>query len=212
MSDIWQASYSYNDFEIISKSVEYEGHFKVLDQKLRFKMFAGSWSEIIKREIVIRPAAVVVLLYNPMEDTILLVEQFRPGAVGHSNVDSPWLLEPVAGLIEINHTIEETAIREVKEEAGCEVLDLIPVRQYLAYPGVSNEMVYVFCGKINTNKTGGLYGLLSEAEDIKAHLLPVNEVFKLLGNNKMFNASGIIALQWLKININIVRDKWKDKN
>lgn len=212
MSDLWQASYSHNDFEIIAKSVEYEGHFKVLDQKLRFKMFAGNWSEVIKREVVIRSAAVVVLLYNPMADTVLLVEQFRPGAVGHSDIDSPWLLEPVAGLIELNDTAEETAIREAKEEAGCEVLDLIPVYQYLASPGVSNEMVYVLCGRINTNKTGGIHGLLSESEDIKTHVLPVDKAFKLLESNKIFNASGIIALQWLKININMVRDKWKDKN
>ena len=209
MSNIWQASYSHKDFEIITGSVAYDGYFKVLDQKLRFRMFSGAWSPIIKRENMVRQAAVTILLYHPAEDAVLLVEQFRLGATGHHDIDSPWLLEPVSGLIELNDTAEDTARREVEEEAGCVVLDLFPVCRYLASPGMTNEMVYVFCGKINNYELGGVHGLFSEAEDIKVHVLPVNEAFNLLENNKIFAASGIIALQWLKININIVRDKWQ---
>ncbi len=214
MAKIWQANYAHEDFEIISESVAYDGHFRVLDQKLRFRMFSGAWSPIIRREKITRQAAVVVLLYHPGEDAVLFVEQFRTGAIGHNDndIDSPWLLEPVAGLIELNDTIEETAKREVEEEAGCEVLDLFPVCKYLASPGMTNEMVYILCGRINNYKLDDTHGLLSESEDIKTHIFPVNDAFKLLEDNKMLAASGIIALQWLKININMVRDRWKKKN
>lgn len=210
MSNLWQASYSHNDFEIVSETVKYEGHFKALDQKLKFKMFAGGWSQIVKRERILRQAAVVVLLYHPEEDAVLLVEQFRPGAIGHDDIDSPWLLEPVAGLIEFGDSVEETAKREVEEEAGCVVLDLIPVCNYLVSPGISNEMVYVLCGRINSYNLGTIHGLVSESEDIKIHVLPIEEAFKLLENNQMVAASGIIALQWLKINIQSIRDKWRN--
>lgn len=209
MVDIWQASYSHEDIEIVHEQAMYDGHFKVLDKKLRFRTFSGDWSQIIKRAIVIRQAAVVVLLYHPEEEAVLLVEQFRPGALGHSNIGSPWLLEPVAGLIELNDTIEETARREVFEEAGCTVLDLIPICQYLSSPGLSNELVHVFCGRINNYKLHSLHGLLSESEDIKVHIFPFRKAVELLNKGGIFAASGIIALQWLQININSVNGKWK---
>jgi ADP-ribose pyrophosphatase len=211
MFSSWQASYLYKDFEIISEDVKYEGHFKVLIQNLRFRMFAGGWSQVIKRERVIIEAAVAVLLYHPAEDAVLLVEQFRPGAIKHeNNIDSPWLLEPVAGIIEIGDTIEETAKREVEEESGCVVLDLIPICKYLVSPGISNEIVHVMCGRINNYDLSYTYGLISESEEIKIHILPVAKAFDLLENNKIIAASSIIALQWLKINIQNVRDRWEN--
>lgn len=210
MSHIWQASYSHKDFEIISEDVKYNGHFKVLDQKLKFRMFSGGWSQIIKRERVIQREAVVVLLYHPEEDAVLLVEQFRTGTMGHDDLNSSWLLEPVAGLIEVGDSVEETAKREVEEEAGCVVLDLIPMCQYLASPGMSNERVHVLCGRINSYNLNSIHGLLSESEDIKVHILPVKEAFNLLENNQIIAASSIIALQWLKINIQMIRDKWRN--
>lgn len=213
MTTIWQASYTHEDYEVVDESLGYDGHFKVLDQKVRFKMFSGKWSPVVPRAKMAKEAAVVVLLYHPAEDAVLLVEQFRIGAMGHNNdIASPWLLEPVCGLIEFNDSAEETARREAVEEAGCEILELIPICKYLPSPGMSNELAYVMCGRIGHYKLGEEYGLLSESEDIKTHILPVAEAFKLLETGEIIAASTIIALQWLQINISIVRAKWKNKD
>ena len=212
MATDWQASYSHEDFAIVEETVSYDGHFRVLDQKLRFQMFSGSSSPIVARAKMDKGPAVVVLLYHPEQDAVLLVEQFRIGAVGHAvDIASPWLLEPVCGLIEFNDTPTATAKREVLEETGCQLLELIPICKYLASPGMSNEMAYVMCGRINTCQLEITHGVLSESEDIKVHLLPVSVAFKLLETNKIIAASGIIALQWLQLNINMVRARWKSQ-
>lgn len=209
MSQFWQASYTHKDYEIVSDEVKYDGYFKVLNQTLRFKMYDGNWSRNVKRDRIIQRKAVAVLLYHPGEDSVLLVEQFRAGAVGHSDeINSPWLLEAVAGMIEYDDSKEETAIREAKEETGCEVLDLIPICKYLSSPGITNELVYVLCGRINNYNKEKNYGLISESEDIKLHIFPVKEAFQLIKNNNMLAASGVIALQWLQINIDFVRHRW----
>lgn len=208
MSEYWQASYSNEDFEVLEELVKYQGHFTAVEQKIKFKMFAGGWSAEINRAKIIRRAAVTVLLYHPEEDAVLMVEQFRPGAIGHADLASPWLLEPVSGLIELGDTVEETAKREVEEEAGCVVFDLMPIGKYLVSPGISNEMVYVLCGRINSYNLTKFHGLASESEDIKVHVLPVEQVFSLLETNKLIAASSIIVMQWLKLNISNLRQKW----
>ena len=44
-------------------------------------LFAGGISKVISREILERGDAVAVLPYDPVSDTILLVEQVRIGAI-----------------------------------------------------------------------------------------------------------------------------------
>ena len=206
MSNIWKASYSSKDVEIISETVKYDGHFKVLHQKIRFRMFSGAWSSVLERDRIHRKSAAAVLLYKPEDDQLVMVEQFRSGALHFEN-ESPWMLEPVAGLIEEGDSPIETVKREAVEESGCIILDLVPICRYLASSGISNEATYLFCGRIKEYQAGALHGMLHEAEDIKVHALSPEEAFQLLDAGKIFSASAIIALQWLKLNLEDLRKK-----
>ena len=77
------------------------------------------------REVHRRHDAVGVLLYDVERDAVVLVEQFRAGAL--EDPASPWKLEVVAGLVEEGESPAEVARREAMEEAGARVETLIPL-------------------------------------------------------------------------------------
>ena len=62
------------------------------------------------REVLERGHAVVVLPFDPKRNQVVLIEQFRIGALGV--VADPWLVEPVAGIIEPGEQALEVARRE----------------------------------------------------------------------------------------------------
>ena len=107
----------FNNEQVTVHSVvtRYQGFFKMNEYSLQHKLFSGDDSEIFTREIFERGDAVVVMPYDEKLDKVLLIEQFRPGALRGD--DSPWLLEFIAGMFDENESPTEVAIREAKEEA-----------------------------------------------------------------------------------------------
>jgi len=138
------------------------------------------------------------LLYDAKQDSIILVEQFRIGAIDDKN--SPWLLEIVAGMLEDNEDPELLVKREAKEEANCDIQKLIPICNYYSSPGGTSERVYLYCGLVDSTGIGGVCGLKAEDEDILAHVVAFDDAIKLLAQGKIDNAASVIALQWLIIN------------
>ena len=194
---------NHDDVKILARESLYEGFFRAERIKLQFKLFAGDWSETVEREVFIRPSAVGILLYDPEIDQVVLIEQFRPGALNHP--ETPWMLELAAGIIEPNETPQDVAIRESMEETGCEILELIPISHYWSSAGGCNEQMILFCGKINAKNAGGIYGQKAEHEDIKVHTFSSIDAINLVKQNKISNAAAIIALQWLELNIDKVK-------
>lgn len=193
------------DVEVLEDHTGYDGFFKIKELTLRHRRFAGDWSRPLKRELFLRRAAVGVLLYDPQRDSIALVEQFRVGAL---HTEKPWLLELVAGLIDDGETPEGVARREAIEEAGCEILSLEPVLNYFSSPGGSNEFFHLFCGRCSLTEVGGIHGLEEEGEDIRVHVMSVDEALKLLEAGALCNAHTIIALQWLQLHRPRLRALW----
>jgi ADP-ribose pyrophosphatase len=139
-----------------------------------------------------------VLLYDPTRDAVVLVEQFRAGAL--TKTDAPWLLELVAGIVEPGESAEDVARRESVEEAGIELGELIPITGYLPSPGGCDEWIELFCALVDAPESGGVFGLDEEGEDIKVHVIPAIEAFALVQQRVVNNAAAIIALQWLQLN------------
>lgn len=191
--------FNHNDVEVVSKEIVFQGHFRIEKFTLRFRLFAGGWSNNVTREIFERGSAVAVLPYDPINKKVVLIEQFRVGALADKT--TPWLLEPVAGIIEPNESIEEVSHREAKEEAGLDIIELIPICNYWVSPGGTTEQVFLFCGKVDATKAGGLHGLKAENEDIRVHVFDLHEARQLLDQGKINNAMGVIALQWLFLNL-----------
>src|SRR5690606_35391637 len=114
----------------------------------------------------------------PLADAVVLIEQFRIGA---SAGGLPcWQTEIVAGIIDPGETPEDVARREASEEAGCTILDLVPVHRYLASPGGASDSVVLFCGRIDSRGVGGVHCLDDEDEDIRVEVVPWAQAGALL--------------------------------
>lgn len=185
----------------------YEGFFKMKKVTLKHRLFKGGWSESISREMLVRDDAVCVLLYDAKSDQVLLIEQFRPCAVKH---ESPWLLELVAGMVESGENDEEVARREAFEEAGVEVKRLEYMFKFVPSPGGLVEYLRMYVGEFDANQVdlSQSFGLEEEGEDIRLHLMLAQNAIDLL-DTEIDNASTIMGLQWLALNHQALRNRWR---
>jgi len=193
-------------FEVLNKEAVYQGFFRVEKYRLKHTMFGGGWSSEITRELFRRGSCVAVLLYDPDADKVVLIEQFRVGAI--LNPDKAWLVEIVAGAIEEGETAEEVAYRESLEEAGCAIQQLMVIYEFYTTPGGSSESITLFCGKVDSTQVGGIHGLDHEDEDILVRAVDFDEVYLMLENGEIDSATPIIAIQWLALNRQKLRKKW----
>ena len=174
----------------------------------------GPAGEVV-REILERGHAVAVLPFDPDLGKLVLIEQFRAGALAalaspwFDDDASPWLVECIAGIIEEGESPEDVARRETVEEAGCEIQDIVPVCHYLVSPGGSSESVFVFCGRVDASNVGGIHGLTEEHEDIRAIAVPVIEAFEWLESGRIVNAMTLVTLQWFKLNHPRLCERWR---
>ena len=200
------------DVEIISRSLEHDGFLRIGHLQLRHRLFSGEWSEVFKRELHLKDPAVGVLLFDPDQDALLLVRQFRVGmfidASRHGDQVLGWPLEIVAGMVDNAEEYEEVALRESKEESNCVPTDLIKICEYYNSPGISNEKTILFCGRIDSRNAGGVYGLAEEHEDIEVRVLSYTDAMAFIDTGEINNAMTIIALQWLQLHREELLNSW----
>jgi ADP-ribose pyrophosphatase len=192
--------------DIVRREKCFKGFYQLDRVHLRHELFAGGMGREISREIFVRHDAVCVLPYDPQRDEVVLIEQFRVGAMGKTA--NPWLIELVAGLIDKDEQPEEVAHREAQEEAGLVFSALWPITQYFPSPGGSTEYVHLFLGRCNSTGAGGLHGLEEEAEDIRVTVWAFEDALQAVRDGLISNAASIIALQWLALNRVEVRGLW----
>lgn len=190
--------------EVLAHEVAFQGYFQILKVRLRHEQFRGGLGAEITREVFERGQAVAVLPYDPERDEVVLVEQFRAGALDAPG--EPWLIEPVAGIIEAGEEPEEVARREAREEADLEIEALLPACEYFVSPGGATERCRVFIGKVSTAGAGGIFGLEGEGEDIRAHVFRLDDALTAIGPDPRFRtASALVSVQWLALNRERVR-------
>jgi ADP-ribose pyrophosphatase len=199
--------YSIEDVSVTDLESKYQGFFKLDKYQFTHKLFSGEQSQTITREVFERGDAVVVLPYDVKRDKILLIEQFRPGAIracAFMDNSSPWQLEFIAGMFSQDEKPVEVAIRETKEEANVDISakNLTPIMQYLSSPGGMSECMHLYLAQIDSEQVdvGSVHGLDEENEDILLHLVDRDEAMALLAQGKITNAATIIGLQWLALN------------
>lgn len=194
------------DWKIVDKQVVYQGYFRMEKFALQHELYAGGSTETFHRELFERGSAVAVLPYDPVRDEVILIEQFRVGAIGTQN--PPWLKEIIAGIIEPGETDQQVAERETLEEAGCNIISLEKIGQYYVSPGGTSEQCMLYCGQVDTQGVGGIYGLDHEFEDILVEAVSLEQARKWLEDGTINSSPAIIALQWLLLNRDKLRSRW----
>src|SRR5690606_27892624 len=98
------------DVEVLDLELCHQGHLRVEKLRLRCRLYQGGWSEPFYREVLARERGVGVLPYDPVQDKVLLVEQFRVGCLDDER-NGPWALELIAGLQDTAEDLETLARR-----------------------------------------------------------------------------------------------------
>jgi ADP-ribose pyrophosphatase len=139
---------------------------------------------------------------------VVLVEQFRIGAVGYEN--PPWLLETIGGLQADGEPDESVARRESLEEANCEVGRLERICEFMVSPGISVDRIKLYCGEVDASRAEGVHGLDHEGEDIRVVVMDADDAIAELYQGRANSTSIIIALQWLVLHKKKLRESWLD--
>lgn len=175
--------------------------------RFRHRLYSGEWSGERAYDLVRRGDAVAILLYDPDRETVVLVEQFRLAPIYATM--SPWQLETVAGLVDVNEAFDAVARRETREEAGLDIVgEPIPIQRYLPSPGHSDESVMLFCGRVDSSRAGGIHGLAEEEEDIRVVVKTLAELEAMLDAGQIETGHTLLCLYWLLRHRDRVRRQW----
>ena len=183
-----------------AKRSVYKGFFSVEEHDLTYQKFNNEQSNVVTRSTLVSSDAVIVLPYDPINDRILLIEQFRAGPYVKGD-ENPWVLEPIAGLIDEGETPESAGIREAQEEAHLEIKRLELVARSYPSPGISTEFFHQYIGIVSLpEETNLVSGLESEAEDIRSHIFSYEEFYKMIVEGEMNVGPAILLGLWLSKN------------
>ena len=178
----------------------YEGFFYVEEHDLSYRKFDGSQSKVVTRSALVSSDAVIVLPYDPVSDRVLLIEQFRTGPYIKGDAN-PWVLEPIAGLIDVGETPEEAGLRESKEEACLELQQMELVARSYPSPGISTEFFHQYVGIVSLPESTNLVaGLKAESEDIRSHIFSYEEFLNMILSGTIKVGPAILLGLWLSNN------------
>lgn len=193
-------------FELIEEQRVFDSFLKINRYRLRHELFQGGESRELVRERMEGLQAASVLLYDPRRDQVVLVEQFRIGAL--ERPDHPWVVETVGGYIGAGEKPDAVARREALEEADCAIEALEPICEFMVSPGISVDRIFLFCGQVDASQAGGVHGLEEEGEDIRVLVMGAEQAIAELQGGRMNSTSVIIALQWLALHRQALRRRW----
>lgn len=174
-----------------------DGFFRLQSFDISYPRFDGVKSPTVRRSAFVAYDAALVLPYDPVSDQVMLVEQLRYGPLLRGD-PRPWVLEPIAGLVDAGEEPIETARREALEEAGLALSDIRPMLVSYASPGYSTEYFHCFLGICALDAAqAGLGGLEAENEDIRSHVIGFDRAMGLLDSGEITGGPMAMMLLWL---------------
>ena len=183
-----------------TKRIVYRGFFSVEEHVLTYQKFNKTQSDVVKRSALVSSDAVIVLPYDPINDRVLLIEQFRTGPYVKGD-NNPWVLEPIAGIVDKGESPETAGLREAQEEAHLKIDKLKLVARSYPSPGISTEFFHQYIGIVSLPESTNLVsGLESESEDIRSHIFSYKEFSKMILEGEINVGPAILLGLWLSKN------------
>ena len=185
----------------------WRGYNAMQQVQFSFEGFRGEQRGPATWELLRRGRAVAVIPYDPARDTVVLIEQFRLPALAAGL--APWMVEVAAGLADGSETDEAVALRETAEETGLAVTALAPIGRFMLSPGVADETITIFAGRVDAPEGLATHaGLAAEHEDIRVSVLPADAAFAMLDDGAIVNITTALALMWLRAHRERLRREW----
>jgi ADP-ribose pyrophosphatase len=184
--------------ELFGRDIAYSGFLTMARYRLRHSLYSGGHSSICERECLETADAAAVMLYDPILDQVVMVEQFRIGAMAFGR--GAWLVEPAGGVVAPDCDPARAGLREVSEETGCLAWDIELIANFYVSPGFTNQRLHLFCALTDASAAAGHHGLLAEGEDTRVVVLDADHAIAGIGTGRMDTMPAIMALQWLALN------------
>ena len=140
------------------------------------------------REVVHHPGAAAILCERP-DGRFVLVEQYRR-AVGAV------LIEVVAGCLEPGEDPADCARREVEEETGHRVAQLVPLGAVFASPGFVTEALHLFYAKLDPTAGGQK---LDSDERVKVRTFRAGEIEAMIADGRIRDSKTLCC--WLRFRL-----------
>ncbi|HEM7509203.1 TPA: GDP-mannose pyrophosphatase NudK [Providencia rettgeri] len=157
----------------------------------------GNWQQQ-EREVYDRGNGAVILLYNKIKNSIILIRQFRMPM--YVNGYQHFLIEAAAGLLD-DASPETRIIAEAEEETGFKVDKIEKVFEAFMSPGSVTEKLYFYIAEYNDNNrsnAGG--GLAEEGEDIEVLEWPFPKALEAIKTGEIIDGKTIMLIQHLALN------------
>lgn len=172
-----------------------EGFLKVYRYEFEVERYAGG-TTLLNWELMERGNAVAALGHDPKRDEVVLVNEFRPGALVSG--DYPYRDNLVAGGIEPGESPIDAAVREMQEEAGLTLHDpvLIHPGAYVSSGGTSEKIALVY-GRVDTSAAAGaIHGAPTEREETLTVVLSSRLFIERVRSGAINDFKTLVAGYW----------------
>jgi GDP-mannose pyrophosphatase NudK len=151
------------------------------------------------REVYDRGNGAAILLYNRVEQMVILTRQFRMPTFVNGN-PTGMLIECCAGLLDLDNA--EAAIRrETEEETGYRIGAVEKVLEAYMSPGSVTEILYLFVAEYTKEmKVSDGGGLEHEREDIEVLEIPYRRALEMVRTGEIKDGKTILLLQYAALN------------
>ncbi len=159
----------------LAEDYAFDNTFRIMRSTLQYRRFDGHMSEPVTRLTFDRGDSIGILLYDPSDDTVVLVRQFRyPVYVSleretreRPDERQAWLLEIIAGVMDAGMKGLDVAKKELLEEAGYKLAsDPQYITTIYPSPGGTSERIHIYLGEVDQRHRGSAGGgVVAEGED-----------------------------------------------
>jgi ADP-ribose pyrophosphatase len=180
------------DYKIVNRENKYSGKFKIEEVTVK------NGDKEFKTEVFDRGNSVGALVYNTETKKYIFTEQYRVGAEG-------LMIEIVAGKIDDGEKPQEAVKREIAEEVGYKVDNMVHINDMYLSPGGSKEIMALFYVEVSEKigEGGGIDGENIKVVEVDDIGLNGNIFFDNSMENgnftppyKLIDAKSIMAVNW----------------
>ena len=144
-------------------------------------------------ERVVRKPAVIAVMHDPINDQVMLVEQYRFGAMQN-------VVEWPAGIVDEGEEEHIAVLREVLEETGVIAKSATLLYSYLASPGLQWEPIQVFYVTFDSREVEN--GVVFEGEGLESTKVIVKsakELIREVEQGKHKSLPVVVGAQYIKM-------------